>query len=296
MPFSSGKFNITDGVRTGRSVFQQQAEADEDMLGSLFDVVVGDIADALELCVTKDGQTGAYTEDIDMGGNDIYEVDRIRAGLGDQSNPTFAFESDVNTGIYRVSSNILGISCNGTLAYQFSANTFNLKEKDMTNVTQIRCGVSAGNGSAASPCYSFYQDNNTGFYSDTDGVVSLSLNGVEQFRFNSNEIDFKENEITNCRQIEAGRTSDNGTLAAPAYSFYNDTNTGFFSSANGHIDSSLNAQEAFKMDLFNGNSRYTFSNAYITGLPVNSGTVVDWWQVRFGNSSNYSTYYIPLYQ
>jgi len=70
----SGSFVRTDGVRTGDNVCQQQANADVPLSPVLFDTELNNIATALGDCVTKNGETGALTAPLHMGGQKIISL------------------------------------------------------------------------------------------------------------------------------------------------------------------------------------------------------------------------------
>ncbi len=76
-------------------------------------------------------------------------------------------------------------------------------------------GFQAGNGSAATPAYSFQGDSNTGFY-------ITGNNGVIWWSGNNNSGGYLWN---------SGIRTDNGSESTPAYSFTGDTDTGMYRSS-----------------------------------------------------------------
>lgn len=65
----SGTFVRTDGIRSGADVCQQQQAAETTISPVLFDADLNEIANAFSDCVTKNGETGALTADLDFGGH-----------------------------------------------------------------------------------------------------------------------------------------------------------------------------------------------------------------------------------
>jgi len=88
---------------------------------------------------------------------------------GTASLPALAFvaSGEQDTGIYRIPSNALGISCGGTLTLTIAATVITPAVK-VYNVS----------GSAADPSYGFAGDGTCGMYRVGSGVVGLSGNGA----------------------------------------------------------------------------------------------------------------------
>lgn len=67
MPYSSGVFTRTDGVRSGSDVFVQQKNSSITVTASLLDTEAQDMATGLSTCLLKDG-TQTITANIPFGG------------------------------------------------------------------------------------------------------------------------------------------------------------------------------------------------------------------------------------
>lgn len=67
MPFASGSYTRTDGVRVGTDVFQQQQAAALNITDTLMDAHANDIATALSTCLLKDG-TQTVTANVPFAG------------------------------------------------------------------------------------------------------------------------------------------------------------------------------------------------------------------------------------
>jgi hypothetical protein len=133
---------------------------------------------------------------------------------GTAAAPGIRFDSDSDTGMYRLTTNAIGFSCGGTFRGGWDATAGGFYNR-MQQWNQ--------DGSAAAPSYSFEADTNTGVYSvgtnqlgiSADGarvihIVSLTTSGMT-VRFDSGQIGVQ-----------------NGTAVAPAYSFVGDPDTGIY--------------------------------------------------------------------
>ncbi|MAR18370.1 MAG: hypothetical protein CML44_03250, partial [Rhodobacteraceae bacterium] len=77
----------------------------------------------------------------------LMDVDIIHAGNGSAASPSFSFQSDPDTGIYRVTTNQVGITAGGSLLMKFGAGVVELEDDtefipprgqpDTTNPTSI---------------------------------------------------------------------------------------------------------------------------------------------------------------
>jgi hypothetical protein len=110
----------------------------------------------------------------------VFAYAQFRGQAGTQESPTFSFESDSNTGMYRLGADVLGFSCG------------NVKVASMDKALGGRFfGPGHGTGSAilgtpddGYPAYRFYGDERTGFYRKQAGVIGVMgrLEGTVNFR------------------------------------------------------------------------------------------------------------------
>jgi len=56
------------------------------------------------------------------------DVDKIHAANGSAGSPSFSFQSDNDTGIYRVSSNTIGITAGGSKIMEFGSSTIEVED------------------------------------------------------------------------------------------------------------------------------------------------------------------------
>jgi len=102
---------------------------------------------------------------------------KIFGPFGTAGTPTFSFLSDANTGVYRVSSNVLGLSAGGT-------NGMRVEASYMGSISQVTGSVTMRHvnaGSLAVPSYTFVGDTDTGMFRSAANEVALSAGGAEMF-------------------------------------------------------------------------------------------------------------------
>ena len=122
-------------------------------------------------------------------------LSKVLLGDGTVLLPSASFISDTNTGIYRVSSDRLGIATGGSAALI---------------VTESQVAVRAG--SATTPGYSIIGDGNTGIYGIAADRLGIAAGGAFVFG------------IDGGGQI----TALDGTAGAPTFSYLNDVDSGLY--------------------------------------------------------------------
>lgn len=129
---------------------------------------------------------------------------------GTAAAPAYTFESDPDTGIYRVGANELAMAAGNTSF--LSLNTGRLLSSVIVNVPD---------GAVGGPSFSFANDADTGFYRVGGNTIGVAANGVLQWTLDTGGLSASSG--------GGGRIFVNdGTSANPAYSFANDTNTGIY--------------------------------------------------------------------
>jgi hypothetical protein len=89
--------------------------------------------------------------------------------------PSVTFDQSTGTGLYLVSSNVLGIATSG-------AQQLTVDSSGNVSITGI---ISAAAGTAAAPAYRFTGDTNTGIYSPGADQVAISTNGTGRLSIDS---------------------------------------------------------------------------------------------------------------
>lgn len=124
--------------------------------------------------------TGLIGFTVDSGTKLSIAADMLFTGvpvgvpIGSAALPTFTFNGDTDTGLYRYGTNAIGIAAAGVNVAAFSANGFT-----MAATYQIR----AADGLVATPGISFAADVDTGIFRHTTNILGVSIggNGIAYF-------------------------------------------------------------------------------------------------------------------
>ena len=141
----------------------------------------------------------------------IYNVGSFRGNktTGTVSAPNFSFDGDSNTGMYSDSSDSLSFATAGVQRLDIDGG--GIKGK---------LAFQAPYGSSAAPGHSFDGDTNTGMYRYSADRLGFAVGGAYKMLLNSTIL-----------FLGTIVQSAYGTVAAPAFSFTNDTNTGMYRSS-----------------------------------------------------------------
>ena len=132
-----------------------------------------DIADALTASIAADGQTPITAP--------------ILGAPGTVSLPAWSFAVDPDTGWYRVSSNVAGVTAGGTLVQTWAAGASEItgtltvsSSATIGNNIVLTAGVySAPAGTAGAPAYTFAGDLDSGFYRIGANNIGVAVNGAK---------------------------------------------------------------------------------------------------------------------
>ena len=189
---------------------------------------------------------GIETTNIDVD-VPIYAVD------GAVGAPSYSFDADTNTGMYRVGNDQLGISAQGAQVAGF-----------YNDVTANQILSTAG--SDANPSYSFLLDRDTGMYNEGANSIGFAANGALQFRVRNTDI------LSN--QVHYFL---DGAVGAPSIAFANDTNTGFYRIGANNIGIALGGalDFSFAANTFNvlAGSNITMADDAWIGLGAGAGRI-----------------------
>lgn len=116
---------------------------------------------------------------LTMGGIDVVLTLPIRVPDGSSSSPSFSFSGDTDSGMFRIGSGDIGITCNATQSINFTSTGF-------SSTVQPHFAV-RGSAAQSIPNNSFTTytswgtpSNNVGYTSFTSGVLTLAEDGVYQ--------------------------------------------------------------------------------------------------------------------
>jgi hypothetical protein len=193
-------------------------------------------------------------------GSDLLDLSfdgQLLAADGSVSTPSFAFDSQSGTGIYRIGTARIGFSGNGTHMAEFNAGTLR-SASTATGSPSLTFGTATGSQSA--PVYSFQGDTQLGHFRVAAGVAAMVSGGVWNAGWSSQ-----------------GLYAGNGSAASPSVYFYNDTSMGIYAhNTTTHIlgISRVGTQFALiantGMHIY-GTDPYTTQHAWLTLQPPTTG-------------------------
>lgn len=261
---------------------------------------------------TPDLDTGMYriaANTIGFSTNGVRTISIAPSGLqvdlgqvfsldGTAALPGYSFAVDTDTGLFRETTNTIGLSTNGTQQFRFDSNgiyspngtagqpafTF-LADTDTGffrgGANQINVstgGVVAGfidgsgnfywrDGTVALPAYSFNSDPDTGMYHVGANSLGFAVGGVETFEVSAG--------FVVVRGATTQFVNQDGVVGAPPYSFNSDPDTGFYRDTANQIAIALGGVTA-------GQIAQGSFNATFAGFSAGPGTVTVFWQ-RVGN-------------
>lgn len=210
--------------------------------------------------------TTSPTYPLDVSGNSRvtgiarFEND-VRGKFGSAADPSFTFDGDADTGLYRQGADELGVSTGG--AERFRVGSFGIRGDDTGNLYNWN-RFQGNNGSASSPTFTFDSDTNTGMYRDGTDSISFATGGTQRLDIDGGGIKGK-----------VPFSGPFGSAGAPGFSFDGDTDTGFFRGpGSGVISWSGNTTQGGYMwnggirtlDGTAGNPAYSFMSDSNTGI------------------------------
>lgn len=167
-------------------------------------------------------------------GVEVLEVDHtsvdanvlFRSVAGTAGAPAYSFTGDTNTGMFQSTNEAIDFSTAGAVRMQVDGVAI-----DMYAPVMIQ------DGSVGAPSLAFRSDPDTGMWLSTTGRINMSAGGAEIL-----EVDATSMDVTG-----VVRSSD-GTVGAPAYSFYGDTDTGMWSSVPEQLDFATNGTNRLEIN------------------------------------------------
>ena len=136
-----------------------------------------------------------------------------QSAAGTVGAPQYSFNGDTDTGIYRITTDNIGIATTGVLRFDVSTAAITSTLPHLN-----------GNGSAGAPSYSFSGDPNTGMYNFGADQLGFTTGGV-----------LKQLITTTYNYSGLPYQGVSGTVGAPQYSFNGDTTTGIYRIAAGNV-------------------------------------------------------------
>lgn len=198
----------------------------------------------------------------------------LRAVNGSASLPTYSFASDINTGIYRVGADRIGISAGGsnvididtsnvlisgyTNIFSATDTVFQVDEPGVpfnnplfvVNGSTIGGQVLVGNGGAVEPTYSFINDTDSGLYRSGTNALGIAVGGAQITSFDSTGMTLLDSSARDV--IRLGTTS---TLI-----FNEDSNNNFSRLNLSNISNATANQRFFSIRFDGGNNGVRLDN------------------------------------
>lgn len=137
----------------------------------------------------------------------------IELADGEASMPSLHFINETNTGIYRPGTGEIGFSALGIPKFEITS-TLNISYVPMV----------AQAGSAIAPSFTFFTDNESGFYSPASSQVSVVTAGAARFTFAN---------TANTSTVPV--ISVNGTVTAPSFAFASNSQSGMYTRDNTRV-------------------------------------------------------------
>lgn len=142
----------------------------------------------------------------------VYAPVQMIGADGTVGAPQYAFNADLDTGMYRENPNEVRFAAGGVLSFLYDTVRF-----------RPVLPVQGVDGVVGTPSYSFINDQDTGIYLSSTGVMQLAAGGV-------NALSITDPGATGMPvRIAVGQFgAADGTVGAPAISFVSDPNTGIY--------------------------------------------------------------------
>jgi hypothetical protein len=117
------------------------------------------------------------TNSLDRSGRGAMQAP-LQLPDGTAALPSLTFSADLNTGLYRVGADSIGLSTGGTVRLTIASALATLATP--LTITGV---LNVGNGAVGGPALSFGNDTDTGFYLASAGDVRLAIGGVDEVTF-----------------------------------------------------------------------------------------------------------------
>lgn len=140
--------------------------------------------------------------------------------------PAIATTSDINTGFYRVSEDVLGLSINGALDFQWGANDMDVQNSIISNIGNAGTDFDTNggltlaaplifpDGAVGAPALAHVTDTDTGFYRIAQDNLGLSIAGALDFDFSANDFDLNTSIISNIGNANTDFETNGGLTLA----------------------------------------------------------------------------------
>ena len=265
-----GKLQVSDQIKgstagtTTAPAYTWSSDTDTGLYRVREDVVGLSTGGQERLQVIEDGKVGINLKDpierVDVSGS-VQVSEQFKGQTEDtESNPSYTWTDNSNTGMFRAGSNAIGMSTDGTEKVRIAPdgnvglNVKNPEEKlDIDGKLQVSDQVKGSiAGTASAPAYTWSTNTNTGIYRLREDVVGLSTGGQERFRvvedgkmgINLQGDPIERVDVEGSVQVSEQFKGQNGDGESnPSYTWTNDSNTGMFRAGSNAIGFSTDGSE-----------------------------------------------------
>lgn len=213
-------------------------------------------------------------------------ADYVNVGVtypdGSAAAPSISFDNDLDTGIFRVGANEVGIACGGVNVQTFSAG----------GVTQ-----KFANGSEAVPSIGFFSDQDTGFYRPSANNIGVSVGGTQTALFSSTSLTLDSTAASIVFEGASFNTTLSATTATAARSIsLPDAGGTLLTDATSFLRADIQATKTTGNLIFNDSVQLNFGTGsdaefYADGsnlyLDLNSSGVTNW-LIRDGTTDRFT--------
>lgn len=143
----------------------------------------------------------------------------LTSNIGLLTDLSYRFLGDTDTGFFSSGPGEIDFVSNGVIVANISGGGIVLDT------------ISLADGTVTAPSLNFINSPTTGIYLPANNAIGFSTDGTQRLQINNSDVTVLTGDFTVAGVTRVG----DGALATPAYSFINDTNTGFYSPANNSI-------------------------------------------------------------
>jgi len=162
--------------------------------------------------------------------------------------PQYSFVGDPDTGMYRSGINTIGFSTGNSTTLRLGSGYVIVSQGALDDDDpRIQ-----HDGTASAPAYSFRGDTDTGMYRVSGNNIGFSVGTQLSFLIGANVL--RGQSVTGTFWMPHG----NGSVSAPTYSFYGDTNTGMYRPADHQIALTVNGTQ----EMLLGSTGFNVQNVY----------------------------------
>lgn len=240
--------------------------------------------------------TTAGTKRLNISTDGITPTVEFRGPVGTVGSPSFAFDTDRDTGIYRVGADSLGIAAAGANVSTFSATGLAATALSVTGtsahtgIATFSAALRSADGSNTVPSYSFTNSTNTGVFYEAGPRVVFVTAGGRRMSLSATGVTMEASGMTIQGKGDA-------TVTAPAFTFDDDTNSGIYKVSADKVGFASGGRQVGYF-YYDGTDQYVTASNSVGGrvgfqVAKDWGTTVNWTMTAANSSSDTDLFFIP---